>query len=148
MRLVGPVLLALSLSAQAQEPDKTARSFLDAVRVEIGEDASLPECDGPIEQICRIRLGRSFILVTEATPSGELLSVKLRHNEIAAEPPEKAAAYVATLFEVLAGERVDELTNLLEQAVQSSGPVEKQIEGVLYRADAGADVLLEVLPPR
>lgn len=150
MRLVAALSLAigLSLPASAQVPGSSARAFLDDVRAEIGADASLPRCEGQFEQICRIELGRSFILATQATTAGELLSVRLIHSKIEGDPPEKAAAFVAALCDVIAGENSGVVTALLSDAVASDTPVEKVIDGVLYRADAASEVFLEVLPAR
>ena len=148
MRLIAALSLAigLSLPANAQVPGSSARAFLDDVRAEIGADASLPRCEGRFEQMCSIDLGRSFVLTTQATTAGELISVKLIHGEIEGDPPERAAAFVDALSDVHAGENSGVVTALLSEAITSDTPVEKVIDGVLYRADATSEVFLEVRP--
>ena len=145
----GVFLAAFSLSVQAfaqDQPATSARGLLDAVRAEIGPEASATTCEGLLDHICRIHLGRSFILATEATNTGDILSVQLIHDEIAVDPPERAAAYVSAVTDVLAGDSAGEVTGLLNEAVQSDGPVERVIGGILYRADAGSDVFLDARP--
>ena len=82
MRRLGLALLAVAFTSQAWSQEFSARRVLDDVRAHAGERAGLPECAGTFDQTCSIGLGRSFVVRTEATNTGELIVLQVVHNEM------------------------------------------------------------------
>lgn len=139
--------LAVAFASQAWSSDFAVRRILDEVRAYAGEDASLPVCDGPLNMSCRVELGRSFIVRTEADNTGDLIALEIVHNEEFVDSAEQASDFVLAVILAVGGEEnAEAIAGLMDRAMSSSEPLEETIGGALYRVSADGDVFLKVVP--
>ena len=149
MRRSGFALLALLLASPAASGEFTARRVLDDVRAYAGDAAGLPECTGTLDQMCSLDLGRSFVVRTEATSTGELIVLQIVHNEMFVDTAEQASDFVLAVIRAVGGDdHAEAIAGLMDRALQSEEPLEEVIDGALYRVSADGDVFLEVRPVR
>jgi hypothetical protein len=149
LRRLGLALLAVAFASEAWSADFIARRVLDDVRGHAGDAASLPECEGTLAQSCRVALGRSFSVRTEATSTGELIALYVAHNEMFADSAEQASDFMLAVILAVGGEdNAEAIAGLMDRALQSAEPLEEVIDGALYRVSADGDVFLEVRPER
>lgn len=149
MRRLGLVLLAVACASEAWSGELTARRVLDDVRAYAGDAAGLPDCEGTLAQSCRVALGKSFFVRTEATNTGELIALHVVHNEMFADTAEQASDFMLAVILAVGGEEnAGAIAGLMDRAMSSDGPLEETIGGALYRVSADGDVFLEVRPVR
>lgn len=141
--------LAVAFASQAWSADFAVRRILDEVRAYAGDAAGLPVCDGPLDMSCRIELGRSFIVRTEADNTGNLIALRIVHNQEFADSAEQASDFVLAVVLAVGGEdNAEAVAGLMDRAMSSDGPLEDTIGGALWRVSAEGDVFLEVRPVR
>ena len=149
MRRSGFAFLAVLLASPVWSGEFTARRVLDDVRAYAGDAAGLPECTGTFDQTCSIALGRSFIVRTEATSTGELIVLRIVHNEMFVDTAEQASDFVLAVIRAVGGDdHAEAIAGLMDRAMTSDEPLEETIDGALYRVSADGDVFLEVRPVR
>jgi hypothetical protein len=149
VRRIGLSILALGLATQAQAQNLgiSASDALASLRNSAGDKASALSCSGRFDQTCSLDLGKSFAVTTEATPSGELISLTMKYREVFGEPPENAADYVLFVLQAVgAGDNAEQFIALINKAIHSEGPVEDTFGNAHYRVDAGGETFLEIRP--